>query len=133
MKIMAVLLLIIAIFLSGCVEEETQNQYVFTEADNGRTVSFENGTIFYLNLSENPSTGYSWEIELSPGLTLINSTYSEKQVSEDAKPLLGASGLRTWKIKADSKGNKQIKGIYKRSWEEETGTEDNFTLNLEVT
>ena len=132
MKLVITLLLISAVLLCGCIEEESQNQSVFTEADNGRTMSFENGTVFQLNLSENPTTGYSWELELGAGLTLLNDNFSEEQVPEGEKSLFGAGGFHTWEIEADSRGNTQIKGIYKRPWENETGTEDNFTLNIEV-
>ena len=43
-------------------------QQVITEADNGTTISLEKGETFYLRLKENPTTGYSWELNLSKGL-----------------------------------------------------------------
>lgn len=105
----------------------------FTEADNGTTATFGNGTVFYLKLSENPTTGYSWELELSQGLSLLSDEYIQDEPPEGVEqPLVGAGGAHLWEIKADAKGSQQVKGIYKRSWEEETGKEDNFTLNIEV-
>ena len=47
-------------------------------------------------------------------------------------PLVGAGGVHLWEIKAVAEGSQQVKGIYKKSWENETGTEDKFTLNVEV-
>jgi inhibitor of cysteine peptidase len=34
--------------------------------------------------------------------------------------------------KSVAQGSQQVNGIYKRSWENTTGTEDNFTLSVEV-
>ncbi|MCQ1536459.1 protease inhibitor I42 family protein [Methanosarcina sp. KYL-1] len=112
---------------------ETDGNTSFTEADNGTTATLENGTIFYLKLSENPTTGYSWELELSPGLTLLKDEYIQDEPPEGVEqPLVGAGGVHLWEIKAEATGSQQVKGIYKRPWEEETGKEDNFTLNIEV-
>ena len=105
----------------------------FTEADNGTTAVFEKGTVFYLKLSENPTTGYSWELELSEGLSLLNDEFISPEAPEGAEePLVGAGGAHLWEIEAVSEGNQQLKGIYKRPWESETGEEDTFVLYIEV-
>jgi inhibitor of cysteine peptidase len=108
-------------------------QQVITEADNGTTISLENEETFYLRLEENPSTGYSWQINLSEGLSLLSDKYySSESSAERQQPLVGAGGVHLWEIKANSEGSQQVNGIYKRSWEKTTGTEENFTLNVEV-
>jgi inhibitor of cysteine peptidase len=108
-------------------------QQVITEADNGTTISLENEETFYLSLEENPSTGYSWQINLSQGLSLLSDKYySPESSAEGQQPLVGAGGVHLWEIKADSEGSQQVNGIYKRSWENTTGTEENFTLNVDV-
>ncbi len=105
----------------------------FTEADNGTTAVFENGTVFYLKLSENPTTGYSWELELSEGLSLLGDEYiQDEPPAEMEQPIVGAGGAHIWEIEAVSEGNQQLKGIYKRPWERETGEEDIFVLDIEV-
>ncbi|WP_440946476.1 protease inhibitor I42 family protein [Methanosarcina sp. T3] len=107
-------------------------QQVITEASNGTTISLKEGETFYLRLKENPTTGYSWELNLSQGLSLVSGNYYPPESEESEQPLLGAGGVRLWEIKADSEGNQLVTAIYKRSWENETGTEDEFTLNVEV-
>jgi len=109
-------------------------QQVITEANNGTTISLEKGETFYLRFKENPTTGYSWQLNLSQGLntTDITGTYSQSESKEGEQPLVGGGGVRQWEIKADSEGYQQVTAIYKRSWENETGTEDKFTLNVEV-
>lgn len=108
-------------------------QQVITEADNGTNISLENGSTFYLKLPENPSTGYRWELNLSQGLNNVSGEYYPAEQPEGVEhPLVGAGGARLWEIKAMAEGSQQVKGIYKRPWENETDTEDKFTLNVEV-
>lgn len=109
-------------------------QQVISETDNGKNISLKNGETFYLKLKENPTTGYSWELNLSQGLSKISDNYYPPESSKDNKqPIVGAGGVHMWDIKAVTEGNQQVKGIYKRPWENITGTEDTFTLNVEVT
>ncbi len=107
-------------------------QQVITEVSNGTTINLENEETFYLRLKENPTTGYSWQLNLSKGLSLLSDEYHPPESNENEQPLVGAGGVRLWEIKAVAEGSQQITGIYKRSWENITGTEDNFTLNIEV-
>jgi inhibitor of cysteine peptidase len=106
---------------------------VITEADNGKNISLKNGEAFYLKLKENPTTGYSWELNLSQGLNNVSDNYYPPEPSKEGQqPLVGAGGVHVWEIKALTEGSQQVKGIYKRPWENITGKEDNFTLNIEV-
>lgn len=107
-------------------------QQVITEAGNGTNITLENEETFYLRLQENPTTGYSWELNLSQGLTLVSDEYYPPESEEGEKPIVGAGGVHVWEIKADSEGAQQVTAIYKRPWENETGTEERFTLNVEV-
>jgi inhibitor of cysteine peptidase len=107
-------------------------QEVITEANNGTTINLENEETFYLRLKENPTTGYSWQLNLSQGLSLISDEYYPPESKEGERPLVGAGGVHLWEIKAAAEGSQQVTGIYKQSWENKTGTEDNFTLNVEV-
>jgi len=106
---------------------------VVTEAGNGKIINIKNGETFYLELKENPSTGYSWKLDLSPGICILRNEYIQDKPPEGSKqPLLGLGGGHVWEIKAVTQGSQQVKGIYKRSWENTIGTEDNYILNVEV-
>jgi inhibitor of cysteine peptidase len=108
-------------------------QQVVTEADNGTNISLENGSIFFLKFKENPTTGYSWELDLSQGLNNISGEYYPAEQPKGVEhPLVGAGGVRLWEIKAVAKGSQQVTGIYKRPWENVTGEKDTFKLNVEV-
>jgi inhibitor of cysteine peptidase len=107
-------------------------QQVVTEAGNGTTISLEKGETFYLRLEENPTTGYSWELNLSPGLDNVSGMYYPPASEKGEQPLVGAGGVHLWEIKAASEGDQQVTAVYRRSWENETGEEDKFILNVEV-
>ena len=111
------------------VNETAETGQVVTEADNGTSISLKNGENFTLQLRENPSTGYSWQLNLSEGLTILNDGYTQDPTPEE---MVGVPGTHQWEIKAVISGSQQVKGIYKQSWMNTTGTEDNFTLTVEV-
>ena len=63
---------------------------------------------------------------------MVSDDYYSPESEESEQPLLGAGGVHLWEIKANTEGKQLVTAIYKRSWENETGTEDKFTLNVEV-
>ena len=109
----------------------TNVKRIITEADNGKSISLKSGEIFYLILEDNPSTGFSWELNLSNGLAVL-----KDESIQNSLPLLlqeylsgcGYSDIRT--IKADSVGTQQIKGVYKQHWN--GGMEIPYCVNLIV-
>lgn len=111
------------------VNETAETGLVVTEADNGTSISLKNGENFTLKLRENPSTGYSWELNLTEGLSILSDEYTQDETPENAT---GVPGTHSWIIKAVAPGSQQVNGIYKRAWENTTGTEENFTLTVEV-
>ena len=102
---------------------------IVTEAENGKSISVKNREIFILQLRENPSTGYSWELKMSEGLNILSDGYAQDEAPEGK---VGVPGTHSWTIEAVSQGSQQVNGIYKRPWENTTGTEENFTLAVEV-
>ena len=110
-------------------DQTIETGQIVTEAENGKSIRIKNGEIFILQLRENPSTGYSWELNVSEGLNILSDGYTQDQAPEGQ---VGVPGTHSWTIEAVSLGSQQVNGIYKRPWENMTGTEENFTLALEV-
>ena len=48
------------------------------------------------------------------------------------QPIVGAGGAHIWELKAVAEGEQHLKGIYKRPWENETGEEEIFVIDIEV-
>lgn len=109
---------------------ENQNKMI-TENDNGNTIYIKEDHAFFLKLKENPSTGYSWQLKLSNGLSQLSDKYHPFESSEN-NLVIGTGGFRLWRIEGVAKGNQQVTAIYKRSWEPETCQEQTFKLNIIV-
>jgi inhibitor of cysteine peptidase len=113
--------------------DTTDQEKMITENNNGNSIDLKKGHAFYLKLSENPSTGYSWQLSVGNGLNLLSDRYHPFESSKSSKNfVVGAGGFHLWRIEAAAKGSQQIKAVYKRPWEPETGREQTFTLNVVV-
>ena len=109
--------------------DEGKRMVTLTEADNGKTEDVTQNTRFAVVLSENPTTGFSWNATLSPGLELQSSDYHQ----DDAPTgMVGVGGTRTWVIVAKDPGDQKFSAVYKRSWEQATGNETTYSVNIRV-
>jgi len=107
----------------------TEKVLVVIASDSGKTISLNNGETFTLNLRENPSTGYAYELNLSDGLKILSDKYTQDEAPQGK---VGVPGTRSLRIQTTVPGTQTINGIYKRPWENITGTEEKFTLTVEV-
>ena len=108
---------------------EGKRMLTLTETDNGKTVDITRNTRFAVVLAENPTTGFMWNATLSPGLELQSSDYHQ----DDAPTgIVGVGGTRTWVIIAKNIGNQKFSAIYRRSWEQVTGNETSYSVNIIV-
>jgi inhibitor of cysteine peptidase len=56
---------------------------VVTGNDSGKIISLQNGENFALILRENPSTGFHWELNISKGLSILSSNYTQDPVPKN--------------------------------------------------
>ena len=80
-------------------------------------------------LSENPTTGYMWNVTNSSGLAIINDSYVMDAAPEG---MVGVGGVHEWILQAVEVGNQTFSGVYMRSFETPTGEEDTYTLDVTV-
>ena len=106
-----------------------KKMFTFTEADNGKTGDIVQNTRFAIDLAENPTTGFMWNATLSPGLELQSSDYLQ---SPAAPGMVGVGGTRTWVIITKDPGNQKFSAVYRRSWENITGNETSYSVNIRV-
>jgi inhibitor of cysteine peptidase len=102
---------------------------VVNETLNGATISVDRNDTISLMLMENPTTGYSWNLTTSPGITIMNNTYVPSDISGK---LIGSGGIRTWEMNAIQSGPQAINATYIRPWEPVTGNETTFSLTVIV-
>ena len=103
--------------------------YQFSEDYSQSTAYAISGDTVIIILEENPTTGYSWNMTYSEGLELKEDAYLEASINAD---LVGAAGSHIWTFEVTERGEQNISAIYRRPWEEITGTEDNYELTIKV-
>ena len=101
----------------------------FTEADNGKSADITQNTRFAVVLAENPTTGYTWNATLSPGLELQSTVY---QQDDAPSGMVGVGGSRTWVINAKDLGDQKFSAVYGRSWEPVSGNETAYSVTIRV-
>ena len=101
--------------------------YSFGVEQNGENVTVPVAGEVDVSLAENPSTGYSWNATVSPGLTIADDRYEQNATPEG---MVGVGGIRTWTLVPESPGVFAFSAVYRRPWENVTGTEDRFDLTL---
>jgi inhibitor of cysteine peptidase len=101
----------------------------FSENDSQSTVYAIVGDFIIVELEENPTTGYSWNITYSEGLKLEEDEFLEASTNVS---LVGAGGSHIWIFQVTDTGEQSLSAIYVRPWEEITGTEDSYELMINV-
>lgn len=118
-------------FISGHAIDDTSGTGIvmdrYNNSANNSTVSVIQGASFMIELPENPTTGYQWNVTVTEGLTIANDEYVC-----DNPGIAGAGGIHNWNITASGEGAHQFKAVYMRSWEPLTGSEEMFVLNVDV-
>jgi len=82
-------------------------------AMNGRDVVVSVGESFEIELSENPTTGYRWQMSAT-GPSAVELETDKFEPSTEA---IGAGGTRRWTFLAVREGNDHLEFEYRRSWE----------------
>ncbi|WP_440950267.1 protease inhibitor I42 family protein [Methanosphaerula subterraneus] len=101
-----------------------------TGEKNTTSITLPAGTTTTIELQENPTTGYAWNVTLSSGLAIENNTYIPDSTSADR---VGAGGTHQWVVRGVSAGEQTFSAVYKRPWEPVTGNERQFTEFITVT
>lgn len=104
---------------------------MYNESFNGSTVTIAaGGETFGIRLNENPTTGYSWNATITPGLTLVSDGY---EPNPETAGLMGAGGTHHWILRSGNEaGKEQFSAVYMRPWENVTGSEQTFVLHVNV-
>jgi predicted secreted protein len=123
--------LALAAVLAGCGGGEAEGPpVVYTEAESGTTVKAAVGDSIIIRLVENPSTGYTWQVDLSAGLEEQANAYIEPSV---APGVVGAAGTREVSVVVKTAGSQSVEAVYVRPWEDESEPpEQTFVLTIQA-
>lgn len=105
------------------------DKLIFDFSQNDGIVTLTKGTSFNIQLEENPSTGFMWEMTFPEVFDLQCDKYAPYPGSEG---LAGAGGTHSWSLLANDPGTYEIKGVYKRSWEQQCLDDLTFELTVIV-
>lgn len=148
-RIVTLLLLLVSAILlvPGCIAEEQATTDIVPEVNmteeaavavpaynmtadmNITALNMTPQQVVLVSLPENPTTGFTWNVTLSEGLTLLNETYIQDAAPEG---MAGVGGVHEWFVQAVTAGEQTFSGIEKQAWENETGNETTYSLNILV-
>ena len=99
----------------------------------GSTQQLKKGEVMSVTLEANPSTGYSWFVNISDQKVIIQMAETEYQeASPNTTPILGAPVEKTFLFQAVEAGQATITLDYKRGWETDVAPEQMITIMVEV-
>ena len=129
-----------SLLVTGCTSDGDQGPPVtgtastpllLNESMNGSTIAVPLNTTLTLELAENPSTGYSWNLTLTEGLRVASDEYVPAATNAT---VVGAGGHHRWEIVTVATGLQEISGVYVRPWENATvDAADRFMAEISVT
>lgn len=96
-------------------------------SDDGTRRSIAQGEPINLWMTENPTTGYRWELE-SPGFDIVSDSY------EPSSAAMGSPGTRRLELHPTQRGELTLHLVRRRTWEPpEMPPVASFTIHLTVT
>jgi inhibitor of cysteine peptidase len=100
-----------------------------TKADDARSISVDLGDQIILQLAENPTTGYRWELDgpVDPTLSTLSSEFNP-----DPGGGVGSGGTHVFTFRADQPGATAIRLKLKRPWEQDDAAIERFHIDLQV-
>ena len=115
-------------------DDNAQNPVVFGMADNNSTAVMKKNTIFSIQLDENPTTGYMWDISSSQGLTITESTFTPRHNINPFEPFrCGEDGVHEWHFVTAMEGMQGFRAVDCCPWINLTGDEQVYILHINVT
>lgn len=117
--------------LMPLVKNKSKNQtYIIIlveKCDNSNVSDIKHlGQPFILEFHDNPSTGYSWKLQVSQGIRVIKNSYSDKC----QEGVTGCGGLRTFVLEGTEKGRQEIIAIHGRPWDPTTNTKYKYVYEI---
>ena len=82
-----------------------------------------------ISLSENPTTGYLWNVTNSTGFAIVSDIYIPDAAAEG---MVGVGGVHEWIVKAVETGSQTFTAVMTHVAEEPTGDEETYQLDAVV-
>ena len=101
-----------------------------TETDNGKDFTLPKDGLLLVRLPGNPSTGYSWVLDVDPApLVLVTTDYVR---GNEPQGIVGAPGTEQLRFKPAATGTAKITLAYRRPWEKDVPPAKTFSITVHV-
>lgn len=117
---------LVALLAIGCT---APGPVELAATDTGGSVTLEPDQELVVTLEGNPTTGYQWEIDGALPEMLEQEGEPSYAADSDA---IGSGGVQTWRFRAVSKGEGELRMKYWRSFEPTTAPLDTFSVDVAV-
>jgi inhibitor of cysteine peptidase len=108
-------------------------EVVLDMEDNGQRVEMVLGQVLVITLASNPTTGYRWELVESDWSLLKQEGEAEFRGSDTGdRPLVGAGGTETFRLRAIGSGQTAVSLAYLRPWEEGQEPLETFSIQAVI-
>lgn len=104
--------LAVGVGLAACSDDSDSGSGSVPVYHEGDSITVDNGKQFVIELTANPSTGYSWDAGKNPNVKLVS---SEQVAASSAAP--GAPGTQRMTFKAYNTGSSTLELAYARPFE----------------
>ncbi|MGF6986564.1 inhibitor of cysteine peptidase [Paraburkholderia atlantica] len=105
-----------------------------TEANNGQVIAIRRGDVIDLQLHENPTTGFRWQVVRSDGLIEEPAADHERPPrAPEQNPQFGAGGIRTLRFRARAPGTGRLELKLWREFEGESSVVKRFASDITIT
>jgi inhibitor of cysteine peptidase len=92
------------------------SEWRLTDKEASREIIVQKGDRLLVELPANPTTGYSWNLQLQ-GDNILSQGKSQYKPSDKSGNLVGSGGTEIWKFRAQHPGSTRLDFSYARPWE----------------
>ncbi|MBU3846263.1 MAG: protease inhibitor I42 family protein [Candidatus Acinetobacter avistercoris] len=87
------------------------------------------GETLVFNASENPSTGFQWQLLQPLKLFKVEESYLQTEAEEG---MVGVGGEKSFRFKAEKPGQELIELVYARSWEPNKQAQQQWQCRIRI-
>jgi len=99
-------------------------------SEDQQNIEIKTGQEFTINLTSNPSTGYSWSVDDTYNKNIMSKISNEFIPSNSE--MIGAPGKELWVFRGTNKGNTKLNFVYSRQRENITSQINSKSFNVTV-
>jgi len=99
------------------------------QQDNGRMIEARVNDLVIISLSENPTTGYQWDVQTSDGMSLKSDVFKRPF---SYPPRAGAGGVHTWDYVITGAGMQEFSATYHPAWMPAGEDDQRYALTFDV-